>query len=68
MFLEIWMIVVIIAVFAAGMLHMRNEGYDDGYIVGGAYGTVNVLNIVKERFGDEHAAEIISILRKQSED
>lgn len=67
MFLELWMIGLMMGVFAGGMIHLYYHGYDRGFVEGGAYGTVNVLNIVSKELGSTQLDTIINGLKEQSE-
>ena len=58
MFLEYWMIVVLLTVFALGMYHLYKIGYHTAYVTGGLYGHNETMKIVKEVVSKEDMEKI----------
>lgn len=48
MYLEYWMIAVILAFFGIGLYHMYRVGYSTAYVTGGIYGHMTTMEIVKK--------------------
>lgn len=52
MFLEIWMIVLVVIVFGIALLHLYHSGYNDGYKRGHVEGGVFTFQWIMSTAGD----------------
>lgn len=67
MFLEYWMLAVLLGVFAAGLIHTSRSAFNDGL----EHGSEVLLAVLERegyiRFGNEEAGELEKLLLKPVE-
>lgn len=53
MFLEYWMIIVLLCVFGYALYDMYHRGYKVAYVEGGLYGHVSTMQVLQEVLSKE---------------
>lgn len=73
MFLEMWMVIVMIIIFGIALHHLYRSGYNDGYqrghVEGGVFTYKWIMDSIKQSLGrDVHDKLATSIIQKSIAD